>query len=269
MKHEKVKILKNERVASDFYKMTIASPHLAKTSKPGQFIEVKCSAEFDPLLRRPFGIHRVIRNGIEMLYEVVGKGTKILSEKKPGKEIDILGPLGNGFELTSNGNAIVVAGGIGVAPLFAAAEALIKKKNKVRIIIGAKKKSHIMGASEFKSLGCSVNVVTEDGSMGRKGLVTDILQDTLSRSTVHGSRSTDHGPRSTIYACGPTAMLKAVWNIALDNHIPCQLSFESYMACGLGVCLGCPIKVRKGLIDFEYKMICKDGPVFNGQEIMW
>jgi dihydroorotate dehydrogenase electron transfer subunit len=276
MKQVKAKIVENKHIAPDFYKMRVESHYLAKAAKPGQFIEVKCSDELDPLLRRPFGVHRIFSNGIEMLYEVVGKGTKILSQKKPGEMVDILGPLGNGFDLVSNSNVILVAGGIGVAPLPAVAEALIKTKSRAHVIIGAKKKSHILCGSEFKSLGCSVSIVTEDGSMGKKGLVTDILTDVISRTTNHGPRATnhgprttDHGPQTTIYACGPNDMLRAIWNIAQAKNIPCQFSFESHMACGMGVCLGCPIKVRKGLIDFEYKMICKDGPVFKGEEIMW
>ncbi len=197
-----------------------------------------------------------------MLYEVVGKGTAILSRKKAGDYVDIIGALGNGFKLSASGASILVAGGIGVAPLAALAEALIKRKNKVCVIIGAKKRPHILCHAEFRAMGCSVKIATEDGSKGYKGLATDVLSGLL-RDSRYSTADT------SIYACGPNGMLKAIWDIAKEKEIPCQFSFESRMACGVGACLGCPIKVRAGLIDFEYKMVCKDGPVFNAEEIAW
>lgn len=272
MKNEKVKILSNKQIAPDFYKMSVASTYLAKNSKPGQFVEIRCQGALDPLLRRPFGVHRVTKFGIEMLYEVVGKGTKILTEKQPGDTIEILGPLGNGFKIDPKSDAILIAGGIGVAPLLALAEHIayrgsrIGDRKNITIIIGARSKSHINCANEFKKLGCKVIITTDDGSKGKKGLVTDPLKEILS-----AIRDT----RYAIYACGPNPMLKAVWAIAETHDIPCQFSFESHMACGIGVCLGCPIKVKNKTIRDtryairEYKMVCKDGPVFNGEDIAW
>jgi len=262
MKQIKAKITQNKKVAEGFFKMRVESAYLAKNIKPGQFIEALVSGALDPLLRRPLGAHRILKKEIEVLYEVVGKGTAILSGKRTGEYLDVIGPLGNGFEIkdTNGKQAILIAGGIGVAPIVALAEELLRRKAKVHAIIGAKKRSHIMCDSELKSMGCSVSVATEDGSKGRKGFVTDLLRDIL---------STINYQPSTIYACGPNGMLEAIWRIAKDKGIPCQFSFESRMACGVGVCLGCPIKVRDGLIDFEYKMVCKDGPVFNAEEVFW
>jgi dihydroorotate dehydrogenase electron transfer subunit len=268
MKNEKAKIISNKQIAPDFFKMTVASAYLAKTSKPGQFLEVRCSRELDPLLRRPLGIHRILKNGIEMLYEVVGKGTKILSQKRPDETVEILGPLGNGFILNPNRDAILIAGGIGVAPLLALAEKITDSaertadRKKLTVIIGARSKSHINCESDFNKTGCKTIVCTDDGSKGKKGLVTDVLKGLFPRTQ-------DLGSSTLIYACGPNPMLKAIWAMALEKEIPCQFSFESHMACGVGVCLGCPVKVRKGLIDFEYKMVCKDGPIFNAGEILW
>jgi dihydroorotate dehydrogenase electron transfer subunit len=262
MKRVDARIISNKKVAPDFYKMTVKSAYLAGHAKPGQFIEIKCTDGQDPLLRRPLGCHRISKDTLTILYEVVGKGTALLSGKKAGDAADIIGPLGNGFKLRSSGEAVLIAGGIGVAPIAALAEALIKRKNKVSVIIGAKKKSHIMCAAEFRSMGCRVLTVTEDGSIGAKGLVTDVLSGLLKNSRYSS-------PGTSIYACGPNGMMKAIWTIAKEKDIPCQFSFESHMACGVGVCLGCPIKVRSGLIDFEYKMVCKDGPVFNAEEIAW
>jgi dihydroorotate dehydrogenase electron transfer subunit len=279
MKQLKVKIEENKKIGRDFYRMRVESVYLAKNSKPGQFVEVKCSDGLDPLLRRPLGVHRISNNGIEILYEVVGKGTKLLSLKKKGGMLDLIGPLGNGFFVQRTAysvqrTAVLVAGGIGAAPLVALAENLKKNKYNVVVMIGAKTKAHILCEDEFKALDCPVSVATEDGSKGENGLVTDLL------------RSTHNAVRGTIYACGPTAMLKAVAKIAEMKQMPCQVSMEERMACGVGVCLGCPVKVNRfaGLpisrlkqanrqtgkqANYIYKMVCKDGPVFNAEDIAW
>ena len=261
MKQLNAKIIKNERVAPGFYKMRLESGYLAGKAKPGQFVEVRCSQGPDPLLRRPLGVHRITASGIEMLYEVVGKGTKVLSGRKQGECLDIIGPLGNGFDIISANTAIIVAGGIGVAPLMALAEKLVSRRVSVIVLIGACKKDHLLCERDFKKTGAKVFTATEDGSCGKKGRVTDILEDIL-RLPVFGSRS-------PIYACGPSGMLEAVAGIAVSNRIPCQVSLEEKMACGVGVCLGCPVKVRAASRKDEYKMVCKDGPVFNAEDIAW
>ena len=260
MRQLKVKIVENKKITPYFYKIRVASDYFAKETKPGQFFEVRCSDTNEPLLRRPLGGHRILKDGVEMLYEVVGKGTQFLSKRKKGENLDVIGPLGNGFTLLRN--PILVAGGVGVAPLVALAEDLTKRNNKATVIIGAKKKSHILCEEELKSLGCEVRVATEDGSKGRKGLATDLLKILLLNTKL-----------PAIYACGPTGMLKAVAKIAEAKKIPCQVSLEERMACGVGVCLGCPIKVKTKPKTQnpkpEYKMVCKDGPVFNAEDILW
>ncbi len=278
MKQIETKILRNKKLAEGFYRMRIASPYLAKESKPGQFVKVRCGRETEPLLRRPLGIHRVVKGGIELLYEVVGKGTGLLSEMEKGEIVDLIGPLGKGFIIPSGqGVAILVAGGNGVAPLLFLSEALAKKNIKQRVLIGGCSKSHILCESEFKKLGAEVLVATEDGSRGYKGLVTDLFKS---------ASATGNRQPATIYACGPMGMLKAVSNIARENDFLCQVSLEERMACGIGVCLGCPVKVLasqrvNGLAslpahphtrtpaNYTYKMVCKDGPVFNAAEIAW
>jgi len=241
--------------------MRIESEYIAKNIKPGQFVEVRCSDRIDPLLRRPLGVHRISKKGVELLYEIVGKGTDLLSRKKEGEYLDLIGPLGNGFDISlSSGMPLLIAGGIGIAPIVALAERLTTRKPRPYIIIGARTKSHILCEAEFKSLGCYVKVATDDGSKGCKGLATDMLKKMLSAFSRQPS---------AIYACGPNEMLKVVSQLAKDKGIPCQVSLEERMACGVGACLGCPVKVRKGLIDSEYKMVCKDGPVFNAEEIVW
>ena len=261
MKQIEAKILKNEKIGPGFYRMRVESGYLAANSKPGQFVEVRCSDKTDPLLRRPIGVNRVVKGGIELLYEVVGKGTEIVSGMKKNDLCDVIGPLGNGFDIASRpGISILVAGGNGVAPLLFLAEELAKKKKTVHVLIGGCSKSHILCEKDFKRSGANVSISTEDGSEGCKGVVTCLLNDLLCSS------DTDAKTRSTIYACGPVGMLKAVSRIAHDRRIPCQVSLEERMACGVGACLGCPVKVRTA---HTYKMVCKDGPVFNAEEIAW
>ncbi len=281
MKLVTAKILANEKVGEDFRRMRLASPYLAGSAKPGQFVEIRCTKGADPLLRRPLGCHRITQGGIDVLYEIVGRGTELLAQKKAGESVDLIGPLGNGFDPEAAGAAILVAGGIGVAPLLALAEGVTQsakrmahsgKRNNTHVFIGAKTKNHILCENEFKKFGCSVKVSTEDGSRGHKGLATELLPDLL-RATI----SKRHAPRAmryaTIYACGPAGMLKAVAGIAKAHRIPCQVSLEERMACGVGVCFGCPVRVRTQYAirntQYEYRMVCKDGPVFNAEEILW
>lgn len=287
MKHLKAKIVEQKKIAQGFYKMRLRSAYLAKNSKPGQFVDIRCSDGGEILLRRPLGVHKIWNGGIEMLYEVVGKGTELLSRNVTGDTIDVIGPLGNGFSFKRSTvpalqagrhgprSTVLVAGGIGVAPLFALAEALVRspqaaihsKSKKIHVLIGSRKKEQILCVKDFKKLGAEVIIYTEDGSLGKKGLVTDGLNSLLS--------TIDHR-LLTIYACGPTAMLKIIAKIAETKGAVCQVSMEERMACGVGVCLGCPVKVRTASMQYvqhnkqyEYKMVCKDGPVFDAREIVW
>ena len=262
MKQILAKVIENREVGSGFFRMRIASEYLAKAAKPGQFVEVRCGRGTEPFLRRPIGVNGVAAGGIELLYEIVGRGTELMSRMKKGEECDVIGPLGNGFNIDTRAQghkstrAILVAGGNGVAPLLFLAEELSKKRREVFVLIGGCSKSHILCEKEFKKTGAKVSISTEDGSKGRKGLVTHLLTNLLGPCPLPLA--------TTIYACGPMGMLRAVARMARDNGVPCQVSLEERMACGVGVCLGCPVKVRHG-----YKMVCKDGPVFNAEEIAW
>ena len=281
MKKIIAKIAENKMLAQGFYRMRIESAYLAKNSKPGQFVEIRCSDGNEPLLRRPLGVHRIRESGIELLYGVVGKGTELLSKKKSGDTVDMIGPLGNGFFVHRKSyivhrTSVLVAGGIGVAPLVALAEELAysveriayRKKQKIYVLLGAKTRNHILCEDGFKKIGCEVLVSTEDGSKGKRGLATESLGPLLN--------AIRYPLNATIYACGPAAMLKTVAKIARAERIPCQVSLEERMACGVGVCLGCPVKVRTSSTKYEvrstkykYKMVCKDGPVFDAKEIAW
>ncbi|MFH1189573.1 MAG: dihydroorotate dehydrogenase electron transfer subunit [Candidatus Omnitrophota bacterium] len=266
MKRLKANILSNRKVGGNFYKMELASGYLAKASRPGQFVEVRVSdaGTPEPLLRRPLGVHRIWQRGIDLLYEVAGRGTALLAARRAGEDPDLIGPLGNGFDLSlASDTNILVAGGIGVAPLPALAEVLSSKDKKTFVLIGARTKSHIMCYAEFDSIGCDVRLSTDDGSKGCRGLVTEPLLKLLKARKLETYLPAFR--RVTVYACGPAVMLKAVSRIALEVGIPCQVSLEERMACGIGVCLGCPVGMRDG----TYKMVCKDGPVFNAKDIAW
>jgi dihydroorotate dehydrogenase electron transfer subunit len=164
--------------------------------------------------------------------------------------------------------AVLVAGGVGVATLTALAEELRRKRHKVIALLGDQTAEHIVCEKELKRIGCRVSISTEDGSKGRKGLVTDLLKHLL--------RTKDYGPTTAVYACGPDPMSRAVSKIAAEHGIPCQVSLGDRMACGVGVCLGCPVKIRtkvasheSRVTSHEYKMACKDGPVFDAAEVIW
>ncbi len=268
-----VKILANKRISGKYFKLSFTSSLIAKQAKPGQFLEVKVNEGPEPFLRKPLSIHSVKGKTIEILYEIVGEGTEVLSKKKSGEPLDIIGPLGEGFDLrgtTDEGRRtkILVAGGIGVAPLVFLAEQLADHRPQTRdqrplVLIGARTREDILCEKEFKGLGCDVKVATDDGSTGHKGFMTELLKDVL-RGTRDDGRGTRDEGRRTIYACGPKPMMKEAARIAARHKIPCQVLLEEYMACGVGACLGCAVMTKDG-----YKMVCKDGPVFNAEEVIW
>ena len=245
---------------------------------------VRVADLLDPLLRRPFGVHRVCRESdnnrekerptcIEILYRVVGKGTHLLSKRRSGEEIDLIGPLGNGFKLKQNfKTAIIVAGGIGIAPLFSLAQALkraegacSRQKNLI-VFIGGKTREDILCVKDLKAMGAKVAISTEDGRVGTKGIVTDLLQNFLSDS------SSSHTQDLMLFACGPLPMLRTVSKIASSQDISCQISLESRMACGVGACLGCSVPTKAneiGSSKISYQRVCKEGPIFDSTAILW
>ena len=284
------KIAYNKEIAPGHFKIALSAPLIAKKAKPGQFVHVLIGG--DTLLRRPFSIHSVscsrsAVSGIEILYKVVGRGTELLSKKKSGESLDIIGPLGNGFKLPvtprlRSGQAsyglrvtnVLIAGGMGVAPLVFLAEKLSnpkahsptcpeRKRGKPTALIGARDKNSLVCVNEFKKLGCDVKIATDDGSAGHKGFVSELLKKELTAhpSTLLGTSSSQP---TALYACGPNPMLKEIARICKENKIDCQVSLEEKMACGVGACLGCAVMTKDG-----YKMACKDGPVFNAEEIIW
>ena len=273
--NQKSKVISNKKIKDNYFEIIIAAPEIAGSAQPGQFVNIKVSDGIEPLLRRPLSIHRIGKwqHGIKILYEVIGKGTEILSKKKEGEYLEVIGPLGNGFRTTNYKpqTTILVAGGMGTAPLVFLAEKLRegkrqKAKGKMLVLIGARTKKDILCEEEFKKLGCEVKIATDDGSRGFKGYVSDLLIRELSAFS---------SQPSAIYACGPKLLLKEVSRISQEHHIPAQLSLESHMACGIGACMGCVIKQkaegrkRKADDAFEYQRVCKEGPVFEANQILW
>lgn len=265
MRDIKAKILSNKKTGRAYYKMTLEAPYIARLAKPGQFVQIRCGDSFDPLLRRPFSIHRLKAQGsrlqgIEILYEVVGKGTEILSRKKEGEFIDVLGPLGQGFILPRASNleprAIIIAGGLGAAPLVYLAEELKKNKIKTIVLIGAKTKNLILCEKDFKMVTPEVYVSTDNGTYGCKGFVSKLFHKIL--------KTTESKFETIVYVCGPHGMLRCIADICLERNFECQVSLEEKMACGIGACLGCVVKTKSG-----NKLACKDGPVFDASELIW
>lgn len=261
--------------------MVLDAPSIAGQARPGQFLHVRCSESYDPLLRRPFSVHRINESSVEILYQVVGKGTEVLSRRKAGGELSILGPLGNGFSIDEeDSTAILVAGGIGIAPLVALAERLahsqqptVHSKKKVYFLIGARTKELILYEEEFQKLGMEVRVSTEDRSYGQRGMVTELLKDLL---------GTGNWELGTIYACGPKDMLKEVAKISKSFGARTQASLEENMGCGVGACLGCVVKMKRSEARgqkpdertassqaFIYKRVCTDGPIFDLDSVVW
>lgn len=256
---EKAKIIASEQVAQNHFKITFYSPYISSHAEPGQFLHVRCGTGTFPLLRRPISIHNIEKdkNEVQILVKTVGTGTKLLSQLRLGDRIDLLGPLGNGFKInTSKKVAVLVGGGYGIAPLFYLAKELKDKIKAIYAFIGAKSKDSVLCEEDFKGLGVEVVIGTEDGSAGRKCLICEPVNEIFTSKTIE--EGTD------IFACGPHGMLKELSSIAFEKKIPCQVSMEEKMACGIGTCLGCVTKTKEG-----YKKVCEDGPVFDSRDIIW
>jgi dihydroorotate dehydrogenase electron transfer subunit len=262
-RQNRAEILTNTKIQGSYYKLIIKDGKIARNSRPGQFLMLKVDDHQVPLLRRPLSIHRVDKEKIEMLYERVGRGTEILSQRKAGEFLDVIGPLGNGFTLppkSRESEAILVAGGMGVAPLVFLTQRLAvgKRKSagaKIQVFIGARTKEQILCEKEFKKLGCDVKIATDDGSAGFFGRVTGLFERAF---------STRDCQRAIVYACGPKPMLREFVRICRKKLVPAQVSLEEHMACGIGACLGCAVNTMEG-----YKRVCKEGPVFEAEKLIY
>ncbi len=276
----KTKVIFNKRVAPGHYVIRLKAPVLAKTVQAGQFVQINVGADPRvrplagrhrglPLLRRPFSILSASESAIDILYAVVGEGTKILSKKRTGDSVDVLGPLGNSWgRIKSERKAILIGGGVGIPPLFFLAQREKVRRSQIEVFLGARHKSLLLCQKEFQGLEIPVHVATDDGSAGFKGYVTDLVRrdvgaDPRVRPLVGRHRGLPLRPY--IYACGPESMLKAVAKIAKELQLGGEVSMEAPMACGFGICVGCAVPVVGG----KYKLCCYDGSVFKINEIDW
>ncbi|MCC6484130.1 MAG: dihydroorotate dehydrogenase electron transfer subunit [Armatimonadetes bacterium] len=263
----RVPITRTEHLAGDIYRHHIHFPEIAEGAQPGQFVEVKVSNDFDPLLPRPFSVNQVDReNGVfTILYEALGQFTKEIAGMSAGEELQILGPLGRPYPLGSDecDEIVLVAGGLGIASFYHAAWTLREAGDErpVRLFYGARNRHSVVQLEDYEALGVSVEVVTDDGSLGEKALVTTPLTRYLQTQP----------RRPALYVCGPTPMMKAVSEIAQIERVKCYLSLETYMACGIGTCVGCAIKLRTGdgADDFVYGRACVEGPVIEAERLVW
>jgi len=243
MKQSIFKILTNEALTSNVYRMTLEGDTSAITA-PGQFVNIRLAGKF---LRRPISVCDWEDGKLTLVYKVVGHGTAQMAAMAPGESLDILTGLGNGYDLTLTGeHPVLVGGGVGVPPMFGLAKRLRAMGKEVQVILGFNTREEIFYEEAFQALGCTVYVTTVDGSYGVKGFVTDAMKD------LHYSH---------FCACGPEPMLKALYAASATSG---QMSFEERMGCGFGACMGCSCKTLTG-----NKRICKDGPVMKKEEILW
>ncbi|MFA7229305.1 MAG: dihydroorotate dehydrogenase electron transfer subunit [Melioribacteraceae bacterium] len=247
---EKASVESVKMIGEDTFLMKVLSPSVACLARPGQFCNIKVSESDFPLLRRPFSICDVEGDYIFFLFDIHGEGTKILSSKKKGDYIELLGPLGNGFRYDGEyDTAVIVAGGLGAAPFPFLIKNLPEEKNVMSLIGGRSKRNIVTHGLK------NVVAATDDGSEGFHGTVVDLLKNELNKLSAAKIR---------IFACGPNAMLKALQNFSVEQNIDCQISVECAMACGFGICQGCPIDSASGE---SYLLVCKDGPVFNADQV--
>jgi dihydroorotate dehydrogenase electron transfer subunit len=260
MLEQTVTIVSNERDTDSYFRLVLRAPQIAPLIQPGQFAHVRVARMKDALLRRPFSIFQVAGDTFSILYKTVGKGTDALSRMRAGDELSVIAPLGHGFSVPKPGGEtpLLVAGGYGMAAMFLLAQ---RSPQKGIVFVGGRKRVDILCEKEFAAIGWEVRAATEDGSHGEKGLVTQLLL-----SEVRSQKSEVRSRK--LFACGPTGMLKAVGKIAKDFNLPCELSMDEHMCCGVGTCLTCviPVKIDDG---WEYQRTCTEGPVFDSRQIAW
>lgn len=280
--HQQVTVLENVRLARDTYRIRLASPDLAAQILPGQFVMLRLAGCDDPLLGRPLALYDTVLAsdgkpvGIDIVYLVMGKMTARLAAYRTGQSLDLWGPLGNGFPASPVEHLIMVAGGIGQTPFMAVGREYLglrrygtpartlPKSNKVTLCYGARSAAYLAGVDDFRGIGIDVRLSTDDGSAGRHGFVTEVLRDVLNESAAE-----IRAHRARIVCCGPEKMMEAVAHLAHRAGVPCQVSLETPMACGIGICFSCVTKVRQPDGGWDYRRTCVEGPVFDAEQIVW
>ena len=263
-------ILSNTQISPGYWRIRLTAPQGFAAATPGQFVMVRVGS-VDPLLRRPLAIFDMGTSDaadatpplwFEMLYKVVGKGTAMLASLRKDAEVGILGPLGTGFrtEADDSEEKLLVGGGIGLAPLYLLATDLVRHKAPVRLFAGGRTRDDLLCLEDFQRLGVDCHTATENGSHGARGFVTVALNRHL--DTLKG--------KASLYVCGPNGMLQAVAGIAAERGLPCQVSLEAHMACGVGACLACVVPGKHHSPQTpDYRCVCAEGPVFPASELQW
>jgi len=259
MFEQNAKIVFNKRLAPETFLMALESPEVVAEARPGQFVMIRVTPGIDPLLRRPFSICGTRGDDLFLiLYKVVGRGTAIMSQTREGEKLSVLGPLGRGFDLPKRDcHSVLVAGGIGVAPLIFLAQAI--DSGKIAFLAGYRSENEIFPLEQFGLDAMETLISTDDGTAGHHGFVTELLEN-------HLAGFSEDPP--IIFSCGPLPMLNRVAELALKRNIPCQVSLETSMACGLGACQGCAVRASSKE-NRTYFHVCQDGPVFDVQKLDW
>ena len=263
-------VLFNAETARGIFLMRLHAPEIAASVVPGQFVNVLVHAQgaesFFPLLRRPFSVCQADREQgwISILWKAIGPGTRLLANCRAGGVLNVIGPLGNGYRLPPEGRAaLLVGGGLGVAPLPLLAEALHARRLTFEVMLGARTAPDLGGREELERHGGKIHLATDDGSAGHHGFVTDILE---SRMRAYAAEKAP----AQIYACGPMPMLRRVASICSAAQMPAQVAVETVMGCGFGICMGCPVEPAQGATALgRYWLACMDGPVFPAEGIRY
>ncbi|NOY76978.1 MAG: dihydroorotate dehydrogenase electron transfer subunit [Calditrichaeota bacterium] len=242
-----------------YFKIRILADDIAEKASPGQFVNVRPGQTYDPLLRRPFSIYLADpeEGWIELVIKQVGRGTELLSRLRVGDQIDMLGPLGRGFDIETVETAILAGGGVGLAPLVFLARELSLFPKEIYFFQGFQSKADVCCLEDLAALNIAPVVTTDDGSFGRKGFVTEAVKDFIKDRNVQSG--------TELFACGPEPMLKEICNIVDFYHLTGQFSLETRMACGIGACMGCAVPAFDGE---DYRLVCRDGPVFRNREVL-
>lgn len=260
---EEASVVDQYPLIAEHFVLTMRSPKIAAIASPGQFLMLRTPGDsYDPLLRRPLSIMNANKKEktVQVYYKAVGKGTVGMAHAKEGTTLDLVGPLGNGFQLNPDRPIpILIAGGYGVAPLYFMAREIrkINKKGTIYALLGARTEKLMAFENEFSELKCELFVSTDDGSLGIQGNVIDLLRKVLERET--------NKEQLQVYACGPHPMMRAVALHSIQENIACQVSLEEVMACGYGICMGCVYPTA----DEHYKRVCTAGPVVEAREVRW
>ena len=244
----------NTRLGEGLYQLVLDAPQIAAAAQCGQFVHIACGE--GNLLRRPISICEAGEGRLRIVFQVKGSGTEWLADRKEGDTLDVLGPLGHGFDTAALGaRPVLVGGGIGVPPMLQAAKCAKAAGAAPRAVLGFRNKGAVILEEDFRAV-CETFVTTDDGSYARHGFVTDVLQELVADAT-------------GVAACGPKPMLGAIAAIAKQAGLPCQVSMEERMGCGIGACLVCACALKAENGETRYGHVCKDGPVFNAEEVEW